>query len=594
MKRVKKYIRQVKSGKIPAGLYLKLAVERFEKDLKNKRKYKFREEKFLEVVNFISQLKHFTDVHAGKPFILEPWQLFIIANLYGFYHKDGRRRFKTAYIEIARKNGKTALIAALALYHLKADGEGFPEILIAANSKGQAKIGFSMVKGFSDELEANIPEELRRLRRHHSDVNLLNDVTQTPEYEEPEPEPATPAQGSLFGDLPIVRQPAKAKSLKYRDRYVVGFIKNLASDSSKLDGYNCSLGIIDEYHAAKNSQVRDVIRSSQAMRSNPLLITITTAGFDKSSPCAELRQLCVDILSNQKEDDSFFTVIYSLDAADNWQDPAVWEKANPNLGITVKTDFLADQVNVATNSPRDETGVKTKNFNIWCDTIETWIPDEYIIRSSQKLSFSDYQGFECFAGVDLASTTDLTAVSFLIVQDNVHKFITHYYLPADTLKTNSKRIHADKNLYREWYQAGYLKLTPGNVTDYDYITNDLLTVNQGNPIQVIFYDRYNANSWAIQCTDQGLNVIPFAQAPGNFNSPTKEFERLVLSGHVEIDDNPITRYCLRNVSLRRDYNGNVKPMKDSDRKKIDGVIAMIQALAAKTSIDQEDKGTNIY
>jgi phage terminase large subunit-like protein len=255
--------------------------------------------------------------------------LFIIANLYGWYHKDGTRRFQTAYVEVARKNGKTALVAALALYHLIADGEDGGEILFSANSLDQAKIAFDMVKGFAIGYD---PDE-NKVRHRYKD--LFYDETSS-------------------------------------------FIKVVAADSTKLYGYNCSLGVVDEYHSAPDSKVRDVLRSSMGMRKNPMLITITTAGFDKNLPCYELRQVCADILSGNKIDDSFFGVIYSLDEKDDWKLPENWIKANPNLNVTVNQGFIEKQVQQALNSPTDEVGVKTKNLNIWCDSAVTRIPEEYI------------------------------------------------------------------------------------------------------------------------------------------------------------------------------------------------------------------------
>ena len=562
MKQVHDYINDVKTGKIPAGIHLRNAIKRFEKDLKSD-KWVFDEKKYNKVVRFFAKLKHFTDVHAGKPFKLKPWQLFIIANLYGFYNKEGRRRFQTAYIEVARKNGKTAFMAGLSLYHLTDDNEGYPEILFAANSKDQAKIGFNMCKGFSDGFEKDIDEDHRRLRRHHSDINYMNQVNGDP--------------------------------AKYRDRYIVGFIKNLAADDSKLDGYNCSLGIVDEYHSAKNARVRDVLRSSMAMRLNPLLVTITTAGFDKTSVCYELRSICTDIISGEKEDDSFFAVIYSLDEGDDWHDPKVWMKANPNLGVTVYADFIEKQIQQAKNSPAtDEIGVKTKNLNIWCDSSSTWIPDDYIQNATKKLNVEDFRGQECYVGVDLASNTDLTAVSYMFERGGNYYFFYDYYIPIDTVKQQVKRVYADRDLYQKWVYGKHLKTTPGNVTDYEYITMEMLKVNEICPIEMVYYDKFNATQWAIQCTNAGLNLESFSQTIGNFNIPTREFERLMLAGRVVLDDNPITRYCLRNVELRKDFNGNVKPNKDSERKKIDGVIAMLQCLAAWFNLEKELKGTQIY
>ena len=562
MKEVMQYCDDVRTGKIPAGIHLRNAVTRFEKDLKNNN-WTFEEKKFQKVVKFFAKLKHFTDVHARKPFKLEPWQLFIVANLYGFHNKDGRRRFQTAYIEVARKNGKTAFMAGLSLYHLIDDNEGHPEILFAANSKDQAKIGFNMCKGFSDEFERKVDDDHKRLRRHHSDINFMNQVNGDPS--------------------------------KYRDRYPVGVIKNLAADDRKLDGYNCSLGIVDEYHSAKNSKVRDVLRSSMAMRLNPLLVTITTAGFDKTSVCYELRTLCTEIISGAKEDDSFFAVIFSMDEGDDWKNPDLWVKANPNLGVTVYPDFIEKQIQQAINSPAtDEIGVKTKNLNIWCDSSSTWIPDDHIIEATQKLNIEDFRGQECYVGVDLASNTDLTVVAYMFERDDKYYFFYDYYIPIETISRSVKKIYADRELYKQWVKAKFLKTTPGNVTDYDYITRDMLKVNEICPIELVYYDKYNATAWAIQCTDAGLNLDPFSQVIANFNIPTREFERLMLSGRVVLDDNPITRACLRNVELRKDFNGNVKPNKDSAKKKIDGVIAMLQCLAARFDLEKEMKGIQIY
>jgi phage terminase large subunit-like protein len=349
----------------------------------------------------------------------------------------------------------------------------------------------------------------------------------------------------------------------------------LASDSDKLDGFNCSFGIVDEYHSAPDSRVRDVIRSSMAMRVNPLLLTITTAGFDKTLPCFDLRTVCTEVIAGVKEDDSLFSVIYSLDEQDDWSDETNWVKSNPNLGITVNASFIKKQVVQAKNNPSDEVGIKTKNLNVWCDTVTVWIPDDYILKATKSLKFEDFKSEECYIGVDLASTQDFTAVSYEFYRDKIKYFIVKYYLPYESLKT-----HANKETYKQWQRQGYLTVTPGNVTDYDYITRDIIEASKLVSIFKVFYDKYNANQWAINCTEIGFPLEPMSQSIGNFNGPTKELERSILSGEVCIDDNPITRYCFRNVEIRSDWNGNVKPNKGIAAKKIDGVIAMIQSDAA--------------
>ncbi len=280
------YADDVLSGKQIACLYVQQACRRFMDDLQRKDLY-FKPNKVNKVVEFIADLQHGAGEHENKYFILEPWQHFIIMNLYGFYwKKSGKRRFKYSYIEMAKKNGKTAFSSARCLYHLSYDGEGAAEVLQVANSKEQAYIAYRITKGFIKKLD---PQE-RFFKRFRSDILFpLND----------------------------------------------SFLKVLATDDTKMDGYNCNFGLIDEWHSALNSRTRDVIRSGQAMRKNPMLDTITTAGFDKDVPCYELRTTCTEILKGVKKDDSMFTIIYTLDEGDKWQDPKVWIKSNPNLGVTV-------------------------------------------------------------------------------------------------------------------------------------------------------------------------------------------------------------------------------------------------------------------
>lgn len=524
MVRLWNYIKDIEDGTIPSCIHVKNAVRRFKQDYK-RTDLEFRRNKVKQVVDFIASLKHFTGAHSGKNFKLRPWQYFIIANLYGFYWKGTNlRRFQTAYIEVARKNGKTALSAALSLYHLIGDGEDAAQVLLAANSRDQAHIDYDM----TDKFAKGFDPKGDYLRRYRADI--LFDHTNSR-------------------------------------------LKVLAADSDKLDGYNCSFGLIDEYHSAPDSKVRDVIRSSQAMRVNPLLLTMTTAGFDKSLPCYELRTVSTEVIAGLKEDDSMFSVIYTLDEDDDWADPRLWIKSNPNLGVTVNESFIKKQVIQAKNSPADEIGIKTKNLNIWCDSFQTWIPDDYIIKGCKELHFEDFRGQETYIGVDLSSTQDFTAVSYCFLRDDIKHFIIKYYLPAESLKTR-----ADKEQYKEWARKGYLTLTPGNVTDYNYITKDIIEVSKLCSIFKIYYDKYNATQWAIDATEIGMPLEPFSQTVGNFNAPTRELERAILKGECVFDDNPITRYCFRNVELRADFNGNVKPNKGIAAKKIDGVIAAIQSM----------------
>lgn len=517
-----KYVDDVLSGRIVAGKYIQQSCERFNAF---KDKYEFREDEVGKVIQFISILRHYTGRHAGKHFNLEPWQQFIIASVYGFY-QDGERVTKSAYIEMARKNGKTAFAAALCLYHLIADGEMDAEVDLAANSKEQAKIAFRMASTFTKGIDP------------------------------------------------------KGKSLEpYRDKIkfdkMLSVMNVFAADDSKLDGFNASMWLLDEYHAAKNGKLKDVLQSSQGMRDNPMGIIITTAGFDKLSPCYEFRTMSVEILSGLKSDDSLFIAIYSLDEGDDWKDKGKWIKSNPNIGVTVKPSFIEEQVRKAINSPSEEVGVKTKTINLWVDASDVWIPDTYVIGASKDINYNQFKDAEVYAGIDLSSTSDLTCVAYMIPKGEKFYFIVNYYLPEAAL--SEKRF---KETYSEWRRRGLLTITPGNVTDYDYILNDLNDKSNHFYLNSIAYDPWNATQFVISATERGLNMVPYAQNLGNFNRPTKEMERLILSGNAVIDNNIINRHCFRNVVMARDANGNIKPSKKFEEKKIDGVIAMLEALGS--------------
>lgn len=521
------YAEDAVNGNIVVCKLVKLSCQRFLNDLERE-DLVFRYDIVERCFNFISVLKHFTGKSSGKSFELEPWQKFVVANIVGFYWKEtGDRRFTSSYIEISRKNGKTALAAALCMYFLIADGEDGAEVDLAANSKQQAHIAFDFCSNFARQLDP---------------------------------------QGKFL----------KA----YRDTVTMNVnsskLRVFSSDDSKLDGFNASFALLDEYHSAPNSKVRDVIKSSMGMRRNPHLCTITTAGFNKVLPCYKLRSTGVEILQKVKEDDSFFIIIYSLDEEDDWTNENVWVKSSPNLNVTVTSKYLKEQIQSAINNPSEEVGVKTKNLNIWCDSIEVWISDNYINEVTDNINLSDFSEDDfCFVGIDLAAVSDITAVSYLIAkEDDTLYFKTDYYLP-ETMLTESP----NRELYKHWHRTGQLKITQGNVTDYDYIVNDLMQNYEKLSIRKIGYDSWNSTQFAINATELGLPLEPYSQSIGNFNKPTRELERLIRSKKVVIDNNEITRWMFRNVALKSDHNGNVKPNKGAGKdKKIDGIIAMIEAL----------------
>jgi phage terminase large subunit-like protein len=538
MTRVEAYVSDVESGRVAAGNYIKQAAARYRADLKA---YEFREDEYIKCVEFIGLLKHYTGQFSGKHFELSDWQRFIIANIVGMYHRGtDRRKYTISYIEMARKNGKTAFMAALALYMLIADSKGAPEIVICANTEKQAQIAFLMCHRFVKQID-------REEKIFH--INRGKKI----------------AFDSNFGQL-----------------YVI------ASNSKGLDGFNCSFAILDEYHSATDTGAKDVIQSSMAMRENPHLAIITTAGFDKTAPCYELRNQCVDILSGVSRDESVFAAIFEHDKEDDLFNPAVWIKSNPNLGVTVKTEWLSEQCVKMKTFKSEEVGIRTKNFNSWVDSSNTWINDRYIIDAQKQfddeLKAAVWNGDAiAYCGVDLASVSDLTCASFLVKSGRYYYFSNRYYLPEETVR----KAPYNRDRYAKWVAAGYLTATPGNVTDYDYILRDILAFGRRCTIGKLFYDAYNATQFAINATAAGLNMVPYSQSLSSFNRPTKEMERLLLKQEAVIERNPVNTFCFRNVALKEDWNGNTKPIKTvNDANKIDGVIAMIMALAGYLSEPQ--------
>lgn len=524
-----KYAQDVLNGSIVAGELVRLACKRFIDDLERP-DLEFRAEIVDRFITFCSLIKHFKGKSAGEQFKLEPWQQFIGANILGFYYKNtDDRKYTNSLICVARKMGKTCLAAAFCLWFLIGDGESGAEVDLAANSRQQAQIAYEFVQNYARQLDPS-GKELKCLR---------NGI-----------------------------------KLKLNDSNLNVF----AADSTKLDGFNASFALIDEYHAAKDSRLYDVLKSSQGQRKNPHLMVISTVGFSITSPFKRLYDTDCEILHGLKQDDSTFAMIFALDDGDDWRDEKVWRKIAPNLDITVTTKYLREQVIQAENNVSAETGILVKNFNIWQQVTNIWIPDSYVNRCFKKITYTDFNEDTslCYCGTDLAAVGDMTAVSCLFTRDDDDKlyFITEYFLPETALTESPNR-----ELYKQWKRQGLLTITEGNVTDYTYVTKMLLTRNSHIPIRKVAYDSWNSVQWAIQCEEAGLPLEPYSQSIGNFNRPTRELERLIRSQKVVFQMNEITRWMFRNVLLKHDHNDNVKPTKGgTGNQKIDGVIAILEAL----------------
>lgn len=523
------YAKDVVDGRILACQWVKLACQRFLDDL-NSPDYYLDEKKYRTITSFTGVLKHYASGAAGKPFVLEPWEDFIVCNIFCLYRVDiNMRKYKTAHISVARKNGKTTLAAALGLFGLVADGEPAASVIMAANSREQGHLDYDCAAAFARQLDPK--KKSFRILRNEIKFDKTNSS-----------------------------------------------LRVISADASTGDGLSPSLVILDELHEAPDSKLYDVLRSGQGFRQQPLMLSITTAGFRIGGFCHQLEDYCKEILTGQKVDETMFALLYTMDDGDDWTDSRNYIKSNPNLGVTVKTDWLLEQVNQAKNSPSLEVGVKTKNLNIWCSSSVVWIPEDYIRKSMTKIDLSEYinkNNYLVYMGFDLASVSDLTALTILLIDPETEEytFYTYYYLPKTALdgKYNSE-------LYKMWSKKGYLILTDSETTDYNYIQNQIIYWSEHLEVQGIFYDSWNATTLVNNLINAGLPMQSYSQSIGNFNRPTKEIERLILSGKVKIDQNPISRWCFDNVELKVDINGNSKPTGDHALKKIDGVISMLNAL----------------
>lgn len=523
------YALDVVNDKITASRYVKMSCERFLKWFERD-DIEFRRDKVDKVVTFIYRLKHYMGASTDKPFVLTNWQFFIIENLFGWYYRGTKKRvIKNAYIEVGRKAGKTTLLSAIALYALMADGESGAEVDCIANTRQQAKILFDTASYLAETLDPK-----------HKYIKPFRD--------------------------------------KIKFATTKSHIQVLSSDAKTLDGFNASLFVEDELHEAKDSRLYDVMKSSQGMRQNPLAVCITSAGFNKYSFCYQMRKTCIEILEGTKTDDTQFSAIYCLDEEDDWKNETVWAKANPNVGITVSYDYLREQVTQATNNTALEVGVRTKNFGQWVDSEDIWISDDDINSVSDTINLSNFVDAVGYIGVDLSKVSDLTAVSLMIPYEGKFYFKNKYYLPETALEGNS-----NVSKYQQWVKDGYLTITKGRTTNYDYIINDIKKWNEVIPIQIVGYDAYNAKQWSNDMTNEGFNMKAFSQSLANFNFPTKELERLIKNGDVVIEENDLTKFCFKNVVIIEDHAENFKPTKETNQNKIDGVIAMIEALGVYLS-----------
>ena len=531
------YAQQVRTGNILTCEFVQLAVDRYYRDMDNAldKGWYFDRKAAQRAISFIERLKHTKGQWAGLRFKLEPWQQFIIWNIFGWKMADGTRRFRYAYVEIARKNGKTALSAGIGLYMLFADGESRPEVYSAATVKDQARICFS------DAVEIVKATDLK---------NYL-----------------TPYRNSIVYELKG------------------GMMKPLSSDYGTHDGLNPSCGIIDEFHAHKDSGMFDVIKSAFGARKQPLMFIITTAGFNKAGACYAYRDNIIKILRGINEDDTLFGIIYTMDANEEWDNPQMWIKSNPNLGVSLFPNYLEDQVNDAKNRPEAVRNVMTKNVNLWVDAEKTWILDDAWMKCVGTTEIEDLRGCECWGGLDLSNVSDITAFVLIFHENDKFQLLPFFWIPEEKML---EKIRKENINYDLWVKAGFVKVTSGNVLDYEFVKADILQIVEIYDLQSSAYDRWNSSQTIIDLQNEGMECNPFGQGYGSMSAPSKEFEKLVLSEKIEHFGNPVLRWMLSSTLIKTDPAGNIKPDKEKSVQKIDGIVASIMALGEWMTAQAED------
>lgn len=541
---VQSYIDGVLEGTVIAGELVRLAVQRHVDDLREgpSRGLRFDEAKAEQAIEFFSYLKHSKGEWAGQEFKLEPWQQFIIWVLFGWMRQDGFRRFRTAYVEIPRKNGKSTVGAGVGLKLAFADGEDGAEVFSAATKHDQALI---------------VHSEATRMVR------------------------ATPA---LMAEIQVYKN--SLSRLKKYQKY-----EPLGADEDTLDGLNVHGAIVDELHAHKTRGVFDLMETGTSARRQPLLFAITTAGTDQSeaSVCWEQHVYSEQVLTRIIADDTYFAFVAAMDEKDDWQDERNWYKANPNLGVSKKLDYMRDQARKAKNMPAKLNSFLRLDLNRWTQQVSRWI-DMLLwdANAGPAIDEAALRGRKCYGGLDLSSVSDLTAWVLVfpdpVVQDRL-TILPRLWCPEARLQKEADEDAPDRrrnpyaDQYQAWHRDGWLLTTPGNAIDYEAIKAQIIADAQMFQLEEVAVDRlFQGYQLSMQLADEGLTVAACGMGYMSMAGPCKEFERRLLGKQLHHGGHPVLKWMANNVAVREDPAGNLKPDKASSQGKIDGIIGILLAL----------------
>jgi phage terminase large subunit-like protein len=514
----------------------------------------------------IKHAKGTRDTAAGAPFLLQPWQKSIVANLFGWKRPDGTRRYRECFIYVAKKNGKTALAAAILLLVMMTDNEVGAEIYSAAASKEQAALIFSHAVGM---------------------------VRQEPELS---------SRLTVYG----AKGGSQQKSIVY-DAQSSAY-KCLSADANTADGVNPHFVIIDEVHRHADAELADVLQKSTAARAQPLVIYATTADYNRPSLCNTMLKRARQVRDNKGDpsrvgfDPGFLPVVYEATKDDDYADPAIWSKANPNLGITVSEEFMARECKKAQETPSELNGFLRLHMNIVTDADEAWLRGDRWAQASglkdgetpeawRKRKLDELRGSSCFLGLDLSSKIDLTAV-VQIFRSEVHGepwiIIPHFWVPNVTAHEKEKADHVP---YAAWERAGFVTMTEGNEIDSQAIRAAINRIDHECPIVEVGYDEWDGTELSRQLREEdgfGDRMVPVRQGSRSLSDPMKEFEAMVMSGRLEHGSNPVMDWMIGNLCVKRDENGNLQPNKKKSANRIDGPVATFTGMARALAAPQDE------
>ena len=532
MNYILEYWEEITSGRVTVSKRVRQQYEKLVDNMRDpKGGYVFDEKRATKPIAFIEKFcKHSKGEWAGKSVRLELFQRAFVSALFGFVDSDtGLRQYREALFYVARKNGKSTMLAGIALYMLIADNEAGAEVYAVATKKDQASLIFNE----THNMIMQSPQLRDYVRKRKMDLYFAANLSK---------------------------------------------FQPLGKNSDTLDGLNASCVIMDELHGIKDRNLYDVMKQSQSARRQPLLVMITTAGTVRECIFDDMYSYACNVLDGKFEDDTFLPILYELDDRAEWNDPAVWPKANPSLGTIKKLDDLTQRIKKAENSPNDLSGILVKDFNVR-ETVKTaWLSYD-ALNNEETFDITSFYKCHAIGGADLSITTDLTSATLLMMDKETEKrFVTQmYWLPADSLE---ERVYKDKIPYDKWLQQGLLRLCNGNSINYGDVTAWFLEMANTHKIipAWIYYDSYSAKYWVEEMEYHGFNMVRCIQGAKTLSLPMQMMGADLTAKKINYNNNPILKWCLTNTGVQTDRNGNIVPIKNqSAKQRIDGTASMLDA-----------------